>query len=165
MNRSMNACRMKFRLISGITMYLTFLSQFALSPTSGAAESPLASLGGPKSTPPPSKAFLINSGDTSAVDAKGVRHRGLDYPRKRPPWLQDVIKSVAPDYPDRDRILRHKGRGLFKLTLDLKTGEVAKVIVIRSTGFPALDAPAVASLRQWRWKAGKWKEIRNWGRI
>jgi TonB family protein len=150
---------MKFRLISGISLYLAFLSQFALSPLLRADESPLTSLGGlPKPTIP--SAFGTNSGPTNAVDANGIRHRGVDYPRKRAPWLHDdVIKAVAPDYPDRDRILRHEGAGLFQLMLDLKTGFVTKVAVIKSTGFPALDASAVTSFRQWRWKAGKWKEI------
>jgi TonB family protein len=93
------------------------------------------------------------------VDAKGVRRRGVDYPGKHPPWQHDMIKAVAPIYPDRDRILRHEGEGLFQLMLDLKTGSVAKVTVIQSTGFPALDTSAVTSLRQWRWKPGKWREI------
>jgi TonB family protein len=48
---------------------------------------------------------------------------------------------------------------MFQLKLDLKTGLVTKVTVINSTGFPALDTSAVTALRQWRWKAGKWKEI------
>ena len=157
MNHSMNACRIKFRLITGISIYLAFLSQFALSPTLNAAD--LASLGGiPKSTP---SAFLTNSGGTkgSALDANGVRHHGVDYARKRPPWLLDTTKAIAPDYPDRDRIQGHQGAGMFQLNLDLKTGLVTRVTMIKSTGFPALDTSAVASLRQWRWKPGKWKEI------
>ena len=48
---------------------------------------------------------------------------------------------------------------MFQLNLDLKTGLVTRVTMIKSTGFPALDTSAVASLRQWRWKPGKWKEI------
>jgi TonB family protein len=115
-------------------------------------------MGGPRPERP--LTFAINSGDTTAVDAHGVRHRGVDYPGKRDPWLtDDLIKAVAPDYPDRDRILRHEGFGLFQLTLDLNTGGVTKATVIKSTGFPALDTAAVGSLRQWRWKPGKWKQI------
>jgi TonB family protein len=70
-----------------------------------------------------------------------------------------MIKAVAPNYPDRDRILRHEGEGLFQLMLDSKTGSVTRVTVIKSTGFQALDASTVASLYQWRWKPGKWREI------
>jgi hypothetical protein len=138
------AFRIKFRLVIGIS--LAGLAQFISTPRLSADESPLASLGGPeKSTY--SEAFLNNFSGTSAVDAKGVRHRGVDYPGIHPAWQHDMIKAVAPNYPDRDRILRHKGEGLFRLTLDLKTGSVTKVTVIKTTGFPALDASAVTSLR------------------
>jgi hypothetical protein len=121
---------MKFRFISSISVYLSCLAQFALSPTLRADESPLAHLGDGGARKMPSQMFWSNSDqsvNSSAVDANGVRHRGNDYGRKRPPWLQDVIKTVAPDYPDRDRIFRHEGNGLFQLTLDLKTGLVTRV--------------------------------------
>jgi TonB family protein len=105
-----------------------------------------------------SSAYLTNTG-TSAVDAKGVRHNGNDYPGKHPPWLADLIESVAPNYPSWEQQKHHKGIALCQLTLDLKTGRVTKVTVAKSTGFPRLDGCAVAALRQWRWKPGKWKEI------
>jgi TonB family protein len=95
----------------------------------------------------------------TAVDASGIRRQAADYGGKRPPWLLDIAKAIAPEYPDRDYILRHEGVGVFQLKLDLKTGFVTKVTVIKSTGFPALDTSAVVALRQWRWRAGKWKEI------
>jgi hypothetical protein len=94
---------MKFRVISGISLHLAFLSQFALSPPLCADESPLASLGNlPKGTY--TEAFLNDFSGTSAVDINGVRYRGFDYPGKHPPWQHDMIKAVAPNYPDRDRI-------------------------------------------------------------
>ena len=108
-----------------------------------------------------STAFIpanIRSKDVSAVDAKGVRHEGKDY-GDRPPWIRDITKMVAPEYPFQDRARRHEGAGLFQSTLDLKTGAVTKVIVLRSTGFPQLDRCAVLAYRQWRLKPGKWKEI------
>ena|SRR5438552_3318949 len=149
---------MKFRLISGISVYLAFLSQFVLSPTLGAAESPPTFFGNlPKGTY--TEALLNDFSGMSAVDTNGARHRGFDYLGKHPPWQHDMIKAVAPNYPDRDRILRHKGEGLFQLTLDPKTGSVTKVTVTKSTGFQTLDTSAVASLYEWRWKPGKWREI------
>jgi hypothetical protein len=64
----MNACDMKFRLITGISIYLACLSQFSSSPRLSAAESPMTFTTGdlPQSTH--SKAFLTNSGVTSAGD-------------------------------------------------------------------------------------------------
>jgi TonB family protein len=94
----------------------------------------------------------------SAIDAKGVRHRGNDYV-SRPPWMNDVLHTVVPEYPASERAQHHKGRALLRLTLDLKTGSVNRAIVIRSSGFAALDTSAVAAFRQWRWRPGRWKEI------
>jgi len=74
-------------------------------------------------------------------------------------WLNDRLKSVAPEYPYGERLNRHQGRGIIRLMLDLKTGVVTKATIIKSTGFTILDACAVAAFQRWRWKPGKWKEI------
>jgi TonB family protein len=92
---------------------------------------------------------------------EGVRHSASDYERKRPPWLLDITNAVAFDRHrgSRGRFLGLQGRGLFQLKLDLKTGNVTRVTVLRSTGVAELDTSAVAALSRWRWKPGKWKEI------
>ena len=95
---------------------------------------------------------------SSAVDAQGVRHHGSDY-AGRAPWTVDQIKTVAPQYPYTERTRHDAGSGLFRVTLDLRTGSVAKVTVLTSTGSPALDNSAADALRRWRWKPGKWKEV------
>src|ERR1700736_1893894 len=97
-----------------------------------------------------SEAFLSQGQPTSAVDAKGVRHSARS--RQPAPWLDDRVKAVAPEYPYADRAQHHVGIGRFHLLLNLKTGSVASVTVIKSTGFPTLDAAAIVALRQWRWK-------------
>jgi TonB family protein len=73
--------------------------------------------------------------------------------------MDDAIKTVAPKYPYEDKALRHDGSGWFRLTVDLNTGSVSKVTVIKSTGFPKMDNEAEYAFRRWRWKPGKWKEI------
>jgi TonB family protein len=95
---------------------------------------------------------------STAVDAKGVRHRGTDYVGLAP-WIVDTIRKVAPEYPYSEKALRHTGSGLLRVTLDLNTGSVVRVAVIKTTGFSALDNSAIDALRRWRWKPGKWKEI------
>jgi len=95
---------------------------------------------------------------SSAVDARGVRHRGSEY-AGRLPWMNDVLTTVTPEYAYSERAQRHMGSGLFRLTLDLKTGTVKQVSVVKSTGAPALDDSAVDALRRWRWKPGRWQEI------
>ncbi len=105
--------------------------------------------------------LLFHSGsaaDSSAVDAKGARHRGNDYPG-RAPWMDDASNIVWPRYPYEEKVLRHTGSGLFGLTLDLNTGSVSKIRTLKSTGFPKLDYSATDAFRQWRWKPRKWKEI------
>jgi TonB family protein len=148
---------MKLRVNSGISVCLAFLSQFALSPILSASESPLASMGSGSGSGNDALVFLTS--DTNALDSNGGRHRGIEYGRKERPWIRDVIKAGAPNYPYPDRILHHRGIGFFQISLDLKAGSVTKVTVLKSTGFPALDNSVVGALRQWRWKPGKWKEI------
>jgi TonB family protein len=99
-----------------------------------------------------------SSWNSGAVDAQGVRHRGSDYP-KGGPWMHDAIKTVPPVYPYPARSGHLAGSGLFRLTLDLKTGSVTKVTVIQSTRVDMLDASAMYALSRWQWKPGKWKEI------
>jgi TonB family protein len=96
--------------------------------------------------------------ESFAVDAKGMRHRGIDY-NATPPWISDAIKTSAPEYPFQERLKHDQGSGIVRLTLDLKSGSVAQATVIKSTGFTTLDRCAIAAFRQWKWKPGKWKEI------
>jgi TonB family protein len=102
------------------------------------------------------KSFI--EGESSAVDAKGVHHRGTDYAEK-PPWINDAIKKLPPKYPYEQRARYIGGIGVVRVTLDLSTGNVSKTAMVRSTGVPALDNSALEGFRQWQWKPGKWKEI------
>lgn len=108
---------------------------------------------------PSSTAYLVpRAGHTAAVDARGLRHVGTDY-KDTVPWLTDIVKHPAPEYPYKDRLHRHQGRGVIRVSIDLNTGSVTDVKVVTSTGFATLDASAVAAFRQWIWKPGKWKQV------
>ena len=96
---------------------------------------------------------------TYATDAKGVRHSYQEYPRHRPPWVDDQIKAFAPHYSYQDRAAHHQGHGFFRIMIDLKTGSVVTIAIVKSTGFKTLDDSAVQALRKWCWKPGKWKEV------
>src|SRR6266508_3943969 len=97
---------------------------------------------------------------SSAVDIRGQRHFGSrDFPGLYTPWIADLIAYRHPEYTYEDRARRHKGDGLFRITLNPKTGLVTQVTVIKSTGFASLDNSAVAAIRKWRWKPGRWKEV------
>src|SRR4051794_9873193 len=105
------------------------------------------------------RSAYIESGNGAAVDLKGRRYSGKDYPEKLMPWMVDRVYSISPDYPYRDRAEHHEGKGYFRLSLAPNTGAVTQVQIVRSTGFPSLDACATAALRRWRWRPGKWREI------
>jgi TonB family protein len=96
----------------------------------------------------------------SAVDAAGKRHLGSrEFPGGDAPWIHDRLKFVAPVYSYGDRLTRRQGVGLFRLYIDLKTGLVTHVAVVKSTGFWSLDTSAVNALNKWRWRPGRWKEV------
>jgi TonB family protein len=99
-------------------------------------------------------------GPSSAIDVKGRRYSSSDYSGAAiPPWWQDRVRAVAPEYPIADRARHHEGAGLFKASLDLKTGFVTAVTVTKSTGFRTLDGCAIAALQKWRWTPGRWRVI------
>ena len=111
------------------------------------------------SSPPLKAQSYYNYAGTYAVDAKGVRHGYQEYPRHRPPWVQDQIKAFAPVYPYSDRAAHREGHGFFRIMIDPRTGSVVTVTVVKSTGFKTLDDAAVQALGKWYWKPGKWKEV------
>ena len=69
------------------------------------------------------------------------------------------MKTGKIDYPFGARRDRIEGRGLFRVNLDVSTGRVKAVNIVRSTGNRTLDQSAIIGLRQYQWKPGKWKEI------
>jgi len=75
----------------------------------------------------------------TALDAAAVYHKASDYAGSKPPWIQDIRSSLAPNYPIDDRVLGHEGVGLYHLKLDLRTGRVTNVTIITSSGFKGLD--------------------------
>ena len=93
-----------------------------------------------------------------AIDAQGVRHWRNEY-SGRPRYFGDILDVSTPDYPYSERKQYHTGSGLFRLSIDPKTGLVTKVATPESTGFPVLDRCAVDGFRKWRWKPGTWREV------
>jgi TonB family protein len=67
--------------------------------------------------------------------------------------------SFQPDYPVEARSRHNQGKGLFRITLDVNTGSVTNVVVVKSTGFSILDDSVIRAIRLWRWRPGKWKEV------
>src|ERR1700704_1031053 len=94
----------------------------------------------------------------SAVDAKGVRHASKEY-RGKPQFFSDLAYALMPAYPSFDERRGNQGSGLFRITIDLKTGSASNVAILKSTGHVSLDRRVLLALKVWRWKPGTWKEV------
>ena len=65
-----------------------------------------------------------------------------------------LIKKIEPEYPIGFVTHGAKGRGLFRLTINAKSGLVDEVKVVQSTGTSDLNKLAVKALLQWQFKPG-----------
>ena len=96
----------------------------------------------------------------SGVDSSGKRFTQRDFSKSaRPPWWKDATKKPLPAYPYNDRARKNMGRGLYRMEIDLNTGLVGKVTIIRSTGHNSLDEAATTAFSKWRFKPNSWKEL------
>jgi TonB family protein len=66
-----------------------------------------------------------------------------------PPGL---IKKVEPQYPIGFVIHGAKGRGVYRLTINPKSGLVDELKIVKSTGYRELNELAAKALLQWRFK-------------
>lgn len=73
--------------------------------------------------------------------------------------VDDIITRPSLNYPYEDRRNYHRGRGLYRVILDPKTGWARNVTVIKSTGWTSLDNAALSGLRELRMRPGKWKQV------
>jgi TonB family protein len=65
-----------------------------------------------------------------------------------------LIKKIEPEYPIGFVIHGVKGRGVYRLTINPKSGLVDEVKVLESTGYRELNELAVKALLQWQFKPG-----------
>ncbi len=68
-----------------------------------------------------------------------------------PPGL---IKKVEPEYPPGFVLHGAKGKGLFRLSINPKSGEVDEVKIVKSCGYKDLNELAAKALLQWRFQPG-----------
>ena len=99
-----------------------------------------------------------------AVDAKGAR-----YPNAF--CMHDAVFAPHPQYPLHSKPWESRssdpgtwtrniqGNGLYRLDVDLNTGKVNQVTIIKSTGSAILDTASTSVFKRWIFRPGKWKEI------
>ena len=71
--------------------------------------------------------------------------------RSTPPEALDTSRNRRPNYPDGSRRRGEEGVVRVELLID-PTGRVADVRILESSGFSALDAAALQTLREWRFR-------------
>lgn len=75
------------------------------------------------------------------------------------PDLAKYFDSVwLPEYPYEARAKSWSGRGTFRAYVEAN-GKVSRVVVIKSTGYKAVDEAVVTAARRWRAKPGRKLEI------
>ena len=89
----------------------------------------------------------------AGLSSTHAQRRGLEAQVQTgtPPGL---IKKVEPEYPPGVVLHMAEGRGLFRLTINPKSGEVDEVKVVKSCGYKALNELAAKALLQWRFQPG-----------
>jgi TonB family protein len=80
-------------------------------------------------------------------------------PGKLRPWIIDATNRPAAHLPASERAKHHEGEGFFRLILDPDRGTVRRVILLKSSGYPAIDQTIVDTLRQWKFRPHRWKEF------
>jgi hypothetical protein len=109
------------------------------------------------SDPVPYVAMPIDNG--YAIDAHGKRQPNALCAR-------DVIWACAPRYPSRalssdpaGDARNHRRDGLYRLDIDLKTGRVSRVRIIKSAGLAILDRASTWAFSRWVFTPGKWSAM------
>jgi TonB family protein len=65
-----------------------------------------------------------------------------------------LIKKIEPEYPMGFVIHGAKGRGVYRLTINPKSGLVDELKIVKSTGYKDLNQLAAKALLQWQFKPG-----------
>ena len=77
-----------------------------------------------------------------------------DIVRIDPKFKRDTVAAPDPEYPMKSQHLGYQGQGIYRLVVNEKTGIVDEVKVMKTTGHRELDASAVMTLFQWKFRPG-----------
>ena len=69
-------------------------------------------------------------------------------------YKKDTLSAPEPEYPIKAQHLGYQGQGIYRLMINEKTGVVDEVKVMKSTHSRELDASAVMTLFQWKFRPG-----------
>jgi TonB family protein len=77
-----------------------------------------------------------------------------DIVRIDPKYKKDTVTAPDPEYPLKAQHLGYQGQGIYRLMINEKTGVVDEVKVMKSTHHRELDANAVMTLFNWKFRPG-----------
>jgi len=77
-----------------------------------------------------------------------------DIVRIDPKYKKDTLAAPDPEYPMKAQHLGYQGQGIYRLIINDKTGTVEEVKVMKSTRSRELDASAVMTLFNWKFRPG-----------
>ena len=77
-----------------------------------------------------------------------------DIVRIPPQYKKDTLAAPDPEYPIKAQHLGYQGQGIYRLIINDKTGTVDEVRVMKSTHYRELDASAVMTLFNWKFRPG-----------
>ena len=73
-------------------------------------------------------------------------------------YKKDSLVAPEPEYPIKAQHLGYQGQGIYRLVVNDKTGVADEVKVLRTTGHRELDASAVMTLFNWKFRPGAVKQ-------
>jgi TonB family protein len=103
------------------------------------------------------KTFLAICFLTAAAIAPCRAQGAMTHPNH--PGIPGLIKYIEPEYPRAAAIRGIGGRGIFRLTINPKTGEVDEVIVLKSTGVTLLNESCAKAFLSWRFQPGSVSQV------
>ena len=73
-------------------------------------------------------------------------------------FKKDAVTAPNPEYPMKAQHLGYQGQGIYRLVVNDKTGIADEVKVLKTTGHRELDASAVMTLFNWKFRPGAVKQ-------
>ena len=80
--------------------------------------------------------------------------RATDIVRIDGKYKKDTLAAPDPEYPIKAQHLGYQGQGIYRLIINDKTGIFDEVKVMKSTHYRELDASAVMTLFNWKFRPG-----------
>jgi TonB family protein len=77
-----------------------------------------------------------------------------DIVRIPPEYKKDTLAAPDPEYPIKAQHLGYQGQGIYRLMINPTTGIVDEVKVMKSTHSRELDASAIMTLFNWKFRPG-----------